>query len=77
MRGQHVQALHPVGHPAGRDPVDLGHVAQLGPGGEVGAVRVGVRRGQVGSSASRSSISRIRPDPSSVPISDAARGQVR
>src|SRR6476661_864130 len=44
--GQHVEALHAVGHAAGRDAVDLGYVAQLGAVGEVGAVRRGVRRCQ-------------------------------
>ena len=43
-----VQALDPVGHPAGGDAGDLRHVAELGAGGEVGVVRGGVRRGELG-----------------------------
>ena len=48
LRGQHVQALDPVGHAAGRDAVDLRHAAELGPGREVALVRRGVRRRQLG-----------------------------
>src|SRR6478735_7328308 len=43
MGGQHVQALHTVGHAAGRDALDLGDLAQREPVVEVGPVRGGVR----------------------------------
>ena len=53
LAGQHVQALHPVGHPAGGDALDLGHAlpdlaGELGARSEVALVRRGVRRGQLG-----------------------------
>ena len=78
LAGEHVQALDPVGHAAGGDAGDLGHLADRGPRGEVGVVRPGVRRGEVLVLVpSRSVISRISPDASRVPIIEAARGQVR
>ena len=52
LRGEHVQALDPVGHATGGDARDLRHVADLGldlgPRGEVGLVRPPVGRGQLG-----------------------------
>ena len=65
LAGEHVQALDPVGHPAGGDPGDLGHVAGLrrprAPRGSARAPRGTPRRGR-GRSPSRSCISFIRPD---------------
>ena len=77
LTGQHVQALHAGRHPAGGDAGDLRHVADRLAEGEVGLVRAGVGGRRSGSVSSRSDISFIRPDASSVPIIDAARGQVR
>ena len=78
LAGEHVQALHPVGHAAGRDAGDLRHVADRARGRR-GRPRAPRRyaAARSGSLASRSLISRIRPEASRVPISDAARGQVR
>src|SRR5690606_33566378 len=42
-----VQALDPVRHSTGRDPLDLRHLAELGPVGEVGLVRPAVGRHQL------------------------------
>ena len=44
---EHVQALHPVGHAAGGDARDLGHLADLGARCEIGLVRPQVRRGEL------------------------------
>ena len=77
LSGEHVQALHPVGHAAGRDPRDLGHLADRRPGLEIGLVGAPVGRRELRVAASRSVISFISPEASSVPISEAARGQVR
>ena len=81
--GQDVQALDPVGHPAGGDALDLRHVEpglprELGAGLEVALVRHGGTPPPAPASAdSRSCICFISPDPSRVPMRDAARGQVR
>ena len=78
LAGEHVQALDPVGHAARGDAVDLRDVAELGPGRQVALVGGGVRRrqlGVVGAAAPPSPSS--GPEPSSVPIREAARGQVR
>ena len=78
LAGEHVQALHAGRHAAGGDAGDLGDVADRLPVGEVGLVRAARRpRPARGRCSSRSDISFIRPDASRVPISDAARGQVR
>ena len=44
LAGEHVQALDPVGHAAGGDAGDLGHLADRGAALEVGLVRPTVRR---------------------------------
>ena len=80
LAGQHVQALDPVRHAAGGDAVDLRHVCPSSALArrEVALVRRGVGRGERrGRSPSRASISFISPEPSSEPIREAARGQVR
>ena len=67
LAGQHVQALHPVGHPAGGDALDLGHVEpELAAAGaaEVALVRGGgTPRPAPGRRPSRSCISFISPEP--------------
>ena len=47
VRHQHVQALHPGGHSAGRDAAGLGHLTELLAPGQVGLVRSPVAGGQV------------------------------
>ena len=47
LAGEHVQALHPVGHATGGDARDLGHLADLGAGSEVGMVGSQVRRSEL------------------------------
>ena len=49
LAGEHVQALDPVGHAAGGDPLDLGDARPSSARrGEVALVRGAVRRGQLG-----------------------------
>ena len=48
LAGQHVEALHAVGHATRGDPVDLGNAAELGPRREVALVGLSVRRRQLG-----------------------------
>ena len=82
LAGQHVQALDPVGHAAGGDPLDLGHVepgprrARRAPRGSARGRR-GRPRPARGRCRAASCISFISPEPSSVPMREAARGQVR
>ena len=72
LAGQHVQALDPVGMPAGGDAVDLGHVTDRLAGREVALVRVACtpRRAPGPRPAARSS-------PSSAPMPRACRSARR
>ena len=65
------------GMPPAETPVDLRHLAErVARGRGSPRARPGSAAASSGSLASRSVISRIRPSASSVPIGDAARGQV-
>ncbi len=82
MGGEDVQALHPVGHAAGRDALDLRHllpdrVTDRGPVGEVRLVRPAIGRRELWVGSQPACISLISPDDSRVPIREFTRGQVR
>ena len=72
-----MQALDPVGHPAGADLGDLRHGTQPGPVGQVAAMRLPVALGELAVGRSRADMSAIRPCDSRLEQAATARGQLR